>query len=114
MPFDKRREYLRLIAATLGLPLLCAGAVFVLWRWRAALEPAVKLLDWLVVSRRHAVYAYDPDRYWLYGAILAASGLALSGLGLWALWDKPVSDRRLAAYLDRKVADQDREHRRPL
>lgn len=114
MRFGNRREYLQLAVATSVVPLLFGGALFALWRWRAPLEPLVKLVDWFVMARRHGPYSYDPDRYWLYGAILVCAGLMIPMLGLWALLDKPVSDRRLQAYLNRHVSAQDREHHRSL
>lgn len=114
MRFDTRGEYFRIIACTFGLPLLCAGSIFALWRWRSFLEPMVRVVDWFVMSRRHAIYEYDPGRYWLYGAILAGTGVAMLFLGVWALRDKPKSDRRLETYLEQKMVAQDSEHRRSL
>lgn len=96
------------------VPLACGGAIAALLLWRTALEPIVQGVDWWLMARIHRDYSYDPQRYWLYVAMIAGVGLIMGLLGVRAIADKPASDRRLARYLDRQVADRASDNNRSL
>lgn len=111
----KAGDYVRFTLGVFFGPAACGGVIFALVRWRPALEPVVKVVDWWLMGRRmHGGYSYDPDRYWLYVAIFAVAGLITGVMGVWALADKPASDRRLARYLNRQIENQDTGHHRSL
>lgn len=104
---------MRLLAFTLGAPLLSAAIVFALWRWRPIFEPATRLLEEIVLHRKSHGHTYNPALYWIYPALAGLVGLVLSLCGVLALRDREGSARRLDAYLDRRQALRDTKQAAP-
>jgi hypothetical protein len=111
---SKSGNHIRIWVATLVIPLACGGVIVALLLWRTALEPIVRGVDWWLMARVHRGYSYDPQRYWLYVAMIAGVGAIIGLLGVWALKDKAASDRRLARYLDQQIVNQTNDHHRSL